>query len=287
MTKGIGNVEYIRQGSEVTVADQSNWVFLYQASTVKPEKWNVGDRVVTPDGRVFRFCKAQAAVRSSYGAVGVGKVNISALAPAQAADTSTILGVPAVVTGAIGSQVVTVTVGAASGANDDGAVTADSLRGGYIVIGNQGTAAQNRGIVGNTAVAAGGGTIQVYLDGPLAVAVTTGTTYIEVFQPPYAKVAYSSNTGGLYSFLGIPAVSATTGQYFWLQTWGPTWITPGGGWTSQGVVNERQVYFVGDGSINGSNAITIGTGFQKAGFIMQQDTSGSGGPPMVMLQISL
>jgi hypothetical protein len=64
-------------------------------------------------------------------------------------------------------------------------------------------------------------------------------------------------------------------------------VVPGGGWTNQGVAKERTVVFVGDGSINGAKAVTLGDGYQVAGFILQHDTLSSGGPPMVMLQISI
>jgi hypothetical protein len=292
MTKGIGNVEYVRQGSEVAVLDQPFWNFLYIASTTKNQKYNVGDRVVTPDGRVFRYGLAGGTVLNDRGAAQHNKVNISALAPAQVADTSTILGVPSAATGAVGSNVITVTVGTSTGGIlNDGAVIADAFRGGYIVIGNEsaGTVVQNRGIIGNTAKAAGvAGTIQVYLDASLSYVVTPGVSYVEILPNPYSNLQ-QGDASNLESFLGIPVVYATVGQYFWLQTWGPTWIVPGGAWTSQGVAKERSVYFVGDGSINGTGAtgVTVEDGLQLAGFIMEHNTLSSGGPPMVMLQISI
>ena len=297
MTKGIGNVEYIRQGSEVAVQGQfaQQWRFLYTASTTKHERYNIGDRVVTPDGRVFRYSIAgTGGVVPGLGAAQGNKVNISASAPAQVAPTSPVLTGLTLSAGAIGDSAVTVTVGASSGVNADGAVLADAMRGGYIIIGDDAyTTVQNRGILGNDAVAAGGGTMNVYLDSPLIKAVVPGTTYIEVFPNPYSNMILGGGSNiGLISFLGIPAAPATVGQYFWLQTWGPTWITPGGGWTAaeQYATNDRNVYFVGDGSVNGWNASALGAntpGYQKAGFVMEFTASNSGGPPMIMLQISV
>lgn len=288
MSKGIGNVSYIRQGSQVTVGDQPNWGFLYQASTVRDERFFIGDRVVTPDGRAFRFSLAGVGgVLSGFGAAQSNLVNISALAPAQVADATTIWGITPTA-GAIGSQVVTVTIGAAGGIDADGAVLADSLRGGYIVIGNQGSSPVNRGIVGNTAIlaAAGGGPINVYLDAPLTAAVTAGTTYIEVLQNPYSRLRLGQTHLETCSFLGVPAITATVGQYFWLQTWGPTFITPGGATTPGDSANDRMVYFVGDGSVNGGSHVTYaGKAYQPAGFMLEAN-AGSGGPPMVNLMVN-
>jgi hypothetical protein len=256
---------------------------------VRDERFYIGDRQVTPDGRAFRFSLAGVGgVLSGFGAAQSNLVNISALAPAQVADASVIWGVVPTA-GVVGSQVITVTIGAAGGIDADGAVLADSLRGGYIVIGNQGSSPQMRGIVGNTALlaAAGGGSINIYLDAPLTAAVTAATTYVEIIQNPYSRLRLGGTHLETCSFLGVPAITATVGQFFWLQTWGPCFITPGGGTTPGDSANDREVYFVGDGSINGGSHLTYaGKAYQRAGFMMEAN-AGAGGPPIVMLQISI
>lgn len=299
MTKGIGNVDYVRQGSQVTVNDAPNWGFIYKASTVKPERYNIGDRVVTPDERSFRLAtvlsttiNASSLVKSGYGAACYSRVNVSDLAPAQVAPGSTLTGVVSSA-GAIGDTVLTVSTKATSGIAADGVIAADELRGGYIVIGNEGSSPQNRGIIGNTAgVASTITSITVFLDAPLVTAVTASTTYIEIMPNPY-KDMYgnpSAAIGDFASFLGVPAVSATSGQYFWLQTWGPLWVTPGGtgGATKQPgyTAGDRDVYFAGDGSIYGGLQTVVESGLQRAGTIIQRDAAASAGPPFIMLQIS-
>ena len=300
MTKGIGNVEYIRQGSEVTVADQTNWKFLYTTSLVKHQRYKVGDRVVTPDGRAFRYSQvlpaavnANALVRSGFGAGIYPRVNISDLAPAQVAPAQTILGVVSSA-GAIGDSVVTVNTKATSGVNADGVIAADELRGGYIVIGNETFNPQNRQIIGNTAGVVGAITaITVFLDGPLTTAVTAGATYIEIMPNPYLNMYGNPGAAlspGFMTFGGVPTVTAAASAYFWLQTWGPLWVTPSGtpGATHQPgyTTGDREVFFVGDGSIYGGEAATVEAGWQRAGVIMQRDAATSAGPPFIFLQIN-
>jgi hypothetical protein len=300
MSKGIVNVNYIRQGSQVTVGDQPNWGFLYQHSTVRDERFNIGDRQVTPDGRAFRFSKvlpvavnANSLVRSGFGAGIYPRVNISDLAPVQVAPPNTILGVVASA-GAVGDSVLTVNTKATSGVAADGVIAADELRGGYIVIGNETFNPQNRGIIGNTAGVAGAITaITVFLDAPLTTAVTAATTYIEIMPNPYKDLYGNPGSAvgiGFMTFAGVPAVTAAASEYFWLQTWGPCWITPSGtpGAAHQPgyVTGDREVFFVGDGSIYGGEAATVESGWQRAGTIMQRDAAASAGPPFVFLQIN-
>lgn len=290
MTKGIGNVEYVRQGSEVLVQDQPMWGFLYTVSTIKDTKYNLGDRVVTPDGRVFRYAKCgTGGVQSEFGAVNGIKTIANAVAPAQVAPTSTITGITPTA-GQIGSTVVTITVGATSGAAADGVIAADELRGGYIVIANGANQhPQMRGIIGNDAVATGGGTTNVFLDAGLTAAVVVGTTNIEAMLNPYANMTSGNVTNSAYvSFLGMPAVTSTVGQYFWLQTWGPCWITSDS--TTGAAANGREIFFVDNGSVVSSDKIVDGatnTLFQRAGFALDASSAGASNAPMVMLQISI
>ena len=258
-------------------SDVPDWSFIYKVSTVKDPKWNVGDRFVTGDGRVFRYAKAgTAGVLSSFGATVTASSNISVLAPAQTTGC-----------GAIGDRKVTITIASGDGRAADGVVAADELRGGYIVMGNQSSSAMCRCIVGNTVVASGGGTTIVTLDGPLTAAVTVGVTYTEILLNPYAFMETGSGVATnleYKSFFGVPVVTATVGQYFWLQTWGPLWVVTGGTGTPGDSADDREVYFVGDGSISGAAHVTQENGYQVAGFIMD---SGSTTPPFIMLQISI
>lgn len=278
MASGLQRVKYFGSAGQAVPQGRlvNDWDFIYEASTQKNPQYNVGDRVVLPDGRVFRYAKSAGTVLSGFGAAMSIPVTISGSLPAQTGDGSF----------AIGSRAVTVTIAADDGAAGDGVIAKDELRGGYIVINNNTSNPINRGIVGNTAVASGGGTSVVYLDGPITTTLTT-SSYCEIMPNPY--LAMTPGGGGALefeTFLGVPAVGCTTGKYFWLQTWGPLWVTPGGATTPGDSANDRTVVFVGDGSLNGVAHVTLENGYQVAGVIMQRDSNGSGGPPFVMLQVS-
>jgi len=128
-------------------------------------------------------------------------------------------------------------------------------------------------------------TLEEALSGDFAV-----NNWTEILPNPYADLRGAKLANERVSHAGIPGTEAAVDEYFWVQTWGPCWIEPGGG-SPNGVgvgVNERTVVFVGDGSVNAvtdiSPAAASEVGYQVAGFIIQND-SGGAGPPLVMLQI--
>jgi hypothetical protein len=295
--KGIGNVDYIRQGSQVTVADAPNWSLLYQASTTKHARYNVGDRVVTPDGRAFRYSLAAATCDPEFGAYQPLKVTTVAVLPAQSVISGPVInqfGANATTTaGAVGSNVVTVTIAAADGSAGTGLVAADEFRGGYIVY-NHGANQhpQFRGVIGNSAVATGGGTCDIYLDAaitPIVIlgvtyqAVVVGTTTAEVMLSPYLGLKGDAGSTGYQTFLGIPAARATVGQYFWLQTWGPIWATSNS--ITAAAAHDREVYFVDNGSLQSRTSAGAAV-YQLAGLVMDASSTGSSNAPIVMLQIT-
>jgi hypothetical protein len=256
---------------------------------VKSTRYNIGDRVVTPDGRVFRYSLAAATCDPEFGAYNGLKTITNAVAPAQVDPTSpNVLGyVPTA--GKVGSTAVTITVGATDGSLGTGRVAVDELRGGYIVIGN-GTSQhpQMRGIIGNDVLTTAGGSVNVFLDAPLITAVTVGTTNLETLLNPYANVKGDQAGGAYVSFLGVPAVRATVGQYFWLQTWGPVWITSDD--TTGAAANGREIYFVNNGSVVSSDKLVDGATnvlYQRAGVAIDASSTGASNAPIVMLQISI
>uniref|UniRef100_A0A6M3LMU0 Tail protein n=1 Tax=viral metagenome TaxID=1070528 RepID=A0A6M3LMU0_9ZZZZ len=180
--------------------------------------------------------------------------------------------------------------GAASVAGDttmtitESSITANEWKGGYVVMGHGSSATtQNRRIISNTA--SSGTTCTITLDGPIHVA---GTHSVEIIPSIYKNLqTVSTEFDGC---AGVPAITTTTGKYFWVQTWGPCWIVPGGAGTPGSTSKERAVYFVGDGSINGAVGLvseaTEAHYRQYAGYIIQTDSAGSGGPPFIMLQVS-
>jgi len=264
MARGKARVNYLGRAGLVASQDQPDWSFLYEASTVKHPHYNIGDRVVLPDGRVFRYAKASGTVQTYKGQHFKKQIAIAYTTVLQAQ--------------AVGDKSLKIDAGAAA------AVAEDELRGGYIVIYQSGdNHFQNRGIVGNTLADADGYTT-IYLDGPLAVELASGTTPVEVFHNPYAAI---NACDGTYhqSVAGVPAIRATDGQYFWLQTWGFTWISPSDA-GSGAVADERQLVFDSVGAVFVHVTGYTTKSYQHAGFLVDATNPGTDSCPLIMLQIS-
>lgn len=273
MSKGIAKVKL--EGSAGQVMPQGagvgDWDFLYQTSTVKPPKWNVGDRVVLPDVRVFRLAKATNIVPNcKYGLKFWNRISDG---------VAVALGAALVV----GDRSLTI---AAAG------VTLDEYRGGYVIL-HGGTHHQFRGVVGNSATDTAGNII-VYLDAAIQIAVAAGQ-WTELVQSPYDNVNYSGVLPNDYtSVAGIPNVTTVAAnQYLWLQTWGPIWVNPhGASLTDAGLLGgERKLVFDAEGSICIEDDVAHGgmadtDEHQIAGFIIDRQEALTSGPPLVMLTIS-
>lgn len=236
-----------------------SWDFLYRASTVKDTDWNIGDRVVLPDGRVFRYGLA-----------------VNSVAPGSGVKFSGTMDDDGVASNVNRAQV----VGDKELRYASQSFAKDELRGGYVIIYSAGDTYQQFGIVGNTLCSES--EMTVYLDRAITVVVTS-TQYTEILPNPYRYLKHESSSHE--SHAGIPMSAATAGQYFWVQTWGPCWINPQSG--VGGTSTERMVIFGPDGSLrNWSLNTTEDAGYQTAGFIINKDSLGSDGPPFIMLQIS-
>ena len=256
MAKGKAKSTLLGIQGVVGHSDAPDWSFLYDVSTILNPNYNLGDRVVTPDGRVFRYAKAADTLYPGKGCSSYATYAISASsAAAQVAGDKSIT---------FASQT----------------VDKDALRGGYLVIYLSATNILQRGIIGNTAGA--GTTITVYLDAALTVDIAAAT-FCEALGNLYGNVLGASTHGEYTSIVGVPTMPATIGQYVWVQTWGVLWLA---GTTGIGAntTYERQLVFVGGGAVE-SHYAHVGDSAQNAGFIIQLD-SGGAGPPFIMLQIS-
>lgn len=241
----------------------SDYPDIYNVDTT--QKYEIGTRLQTADGRVFRYASTTTGgVSAGFGAFATATLPMAyeALHANAAAGQTYVL-------------------------VEQASITEDMWAGAYIIMGHSGAATtQNRRIVRNTATD-GDTHVYVYLDAPLTVALTTSEGF-EIMPNPYANLSVSPNE---YSgVMGVPAATAAASRYVWVQTWGPCWVVPGGTGTPGSTAAERTVYFVGDGSINGDVGLADPTTEperrQVAGYIIQRDSAGAGGPPFVMLQIS-
>jgi len=264
-----GNVIYAPFGGSAGTGAQS----LHQASTTK--KYDIGARLVTGDGRVFRYAKASNIVSvrhfglKFWGQIGDGLATTVAQSEAVGATTFTIA---------------------------DAGATVDEYRGGYVTFFS--TPVQTRGILGNTV--SDGTYTTITLDEPLTTAITAASTYTEVLQSPYSNVRLTAGPSGgdsgndYSSVAGIPAITTSAANsYLWIQTWGPIWINPhGSSLQDAGITGgERRLVFDVEGSICIEDDVAHGPGadsdeHQIAGFIIDRSAASTSGPPLVMLQIS-
>jgi len=258
--KSVAKVNYLGSNGEVvrTGEEGGGWDFLYTHTTTKDEWYNIGDRVELPDGRVFRYGYADTARTSGYAmrfnaSVAQGYTNLAAVA-------------------AIGARSVKV-VSAIT-------LTEDELRGGYITLYTGDPNNTFRGILGNTAVTATG-TVTIYLDAPLHVAVTTSTGS-EFFYNPYAHLWEAP--GEYSSIAGIAVADMSTAGYCWIQTWGMIRLTFKPGQNPGQTSMSRQLVFAVDGPLSPHG--TDRGAQQHAGFIVDKTSASAGSYALIMLQIS-
>ena len=279
MSKGKARTKLLAHSAGLVDGNERgpSWDFIYQHSTVKHPDYNIGDRVALPDGRVYRYAKCKIALTSqkftcSSGCYLVAENTAGCVQQA----------------GAIGDTHVTLTVTAAllktpGDAVASGVIAEDALRGGYISL-YRGQERAYRGIVGNTALAADGEEITIYLDGALVVAPIAGDR-CEILPSPYAAVVQSNGNDG--AALGVSASIVGVGEYFWVQTWGICRITPPAAALGD-VGDEREFYSKNNGLMSlYTRIVTEATSAQHIGFLMDRITGDSGSAaPFINLQIN-
>ena len=249
MSKGKAHVNYLGREGIVGHSEVPDWDFLYVASSVKDPKWNVGDRVVLPDGRVFRYAKLGGAITSArvdyglYSAVTSRNKWYETLAQAQSAGDKSIV-LPFDEAGDTTNRTARSTT-----------VVQDELRGGYVVIYKNGVANQCvRGIVGNTpSKTATPYEVTIYLDAAIPHALTTSDG-AELIESPWSDVrSMFADNATATTCCGMPTVVAASGDYTWVQTKGVCRVSL----TEPGVL-ERSVYCMSNGAM--CNRGDIGSG---------------------------
>jgi len=131
---------------------------------------------------------------------------------------------------------------------------------------------------------------RVYLDQPLTQIVTTAM-YVGINACPYSKLINgdAALAGARYvSFMGLPLVNCSSGEFFWLQTAGPCWIQPAS-WADDRLPgraeNYRDVYAAIDGAVHCSWVFGSYTdGYQRVGYLLDATASGYGSV-FIMLQL--
>jgi hypothetical protein len=263
-------------GSQEKYANLAIPTGIHTCDTV--QKYPIGTEFVNGLRRYY-YSKANGECDTEWGAYKPKKTNTAAVLPTQATATQA----DGTIAGASGSHYLTITVDSEIGTLTTGVLSKDELAGGFIVVGN-GSAQhpQMFQIVSHPALAAAG-SLTIELDDTLNAAVTAATTYHELMESPFYDLKADGSGGDYVTFLGIPAAHASDGEFFWLQTWGPCWITSNSATCDS--ARDRTIVFVGNGSVESSNDETLESGFQIAGVALDMSGDTASNAPMVLLQI--
>ena len=190
---------------------------------------------------------------------------------------------------------VRITIGSSEGVAADGAIAENELVGGYITIFNLNAGASNTDytfrITSNIAVASGGAVCDLTIANSLPYAAST-SAYSEVTGNYYSDVRASATSGGSNggrAFLGAcQAAATTTYPYHWLQSWGPTFISPQAAVGASAYNNLVIARY--DGTVQDAHASSAINGFggQVIGYVITRAAGGgeTQGTPLIFLQIS-
>lgn len=237
-----------------------------EVSTV--QNYLLGSRMLE-NGKVFYYARAGGTLVPDFGVKNPTVQHISFAAVAAAAALAT---------------TVVITVGIGDGLLANGAIAANELVGGHIVLYPVGvTQHMVRRIVANTATIAGGGAMTITLDRPLSRLLGAGSNGEAMASEYFAVVNDLSNSTAV---VGVAMMAATVGQFCWLQTWGPCWLSPTARVGAPALNNNRQVVFTTAGGIEIHDpANPIFEYAQHAGFVLATGPAGAQGAPFFMLQL--
>lgn len=232
------------------------------------QKHEIGTRLVTDDGDVFRYVMAGGTLNSDLGCVPqytqeVGYNTIAASA-------------------VVGATSVVVDMGASDGIAEGGVIAVDYLKNGRLLVFPHSDNSFVRRILTNT-VTAGATEMTLTLDRGIPHAITVDVDHMECMASPYKNVITS--TSAQKSVVGVPTSAMTIGQFGWIQTWGIVWLAPQGAVSTGN--NDREVVFRHDSSVDQHDySDAVITFAQHAGFILKDIRGGGQGAPFIMLQIS-
>jgi len=238
--------------------------FLGDVGTTQSALFDVGDVVVLPDGREFRYCKS------------AGSNVIKPQLGCNFTETGLISYTSVTTAAAKGSREITIPAATHS------ALTKDQLKGGFIIIfDNTYDADVTYCIAGNDASDANVA-FDVQLEMPLVLPLTTSDA-VEVYSNPWGSMDQGNTIVLPRAGASVSYVSAAE-NYFWVQTKGVKHISPqsGVGADNGGLVG----YWRHDGSMQKGEtalAVTVATNdtIQPAGTVIAGSQAGNG--PLVNL----
>ena len=252
----------------------------YDEESATPN-YDLGSRMVV-DERRYHYCLAGAAIvmPGTYRLAITQDISIAA---------NTLASVAPIVT--VGQSVVVVAVGAFQG----GAVVANELVGGWIMVMPTGNVLMWRRIIANTVVAAGNFTITV--DRPFTTQIEIGDE-VEVHPSIYRDVRTATGVlpqrPGFMTPVCLPPIEVQNGYYFWGQSYGPCWIAPSGP-MARNAAHLEDVYFWSNGCYallsDFGGFVDVGTGIAnisplRIGHVLPMGELGGPGSNMINLQLA-
>ena len=173
------------------------------------------------------------------------------------------------------------TVGANNIYIPDAVGAANAYAGGWIVVFT--APLQMRRIIANDA--SDGTEVRLWLDGAFEGAAVLIGVWVTGYPNIYSNVQSPPAVAPDYiSFVCVPLITVTAGNYFWGQTWGPCYGVAGAtvpGATAQ----NRWVGFSTAGNLISNGDANMGAGTQLAGFVLPRTSLGSG-DQLYMLTLS-
>lgn len=256
-------------GGTIWLPMEPNFVNLTIPDLSKPDAsqlYDIGTAYVF-NGKAYYYAYASGAVNCSLLAMKTYKQEVSQQTVAAVA--------------ALYATQLKITVGATDGIAADGVVAKDYLKGGSVVVfpAVGGAYYFSRGIVGNTAVASGGGTSTLDLDGGVPVAVDAAAA-AEATASPFAAVFAS--TAAWMAKVGLPTCYSAGSQWLWLQTWGLAWIAPQ---STLGTAGYHQAVSRHDGSVQHPGTVDLNISDQIVGEVFTNGAGGAQAAPFIFLQI--
>ena len=184
---------------------------------------------------------------------------------------------------AVGAKTLIITIGA-DGVLSDSAIAENELAGGYVVVFPR-TAANTYDsfvcrILKNTATTTTADEITLTLQDEIPIALDTDSL-AECIHNPFAGCQTDSVLA--HPVIGFAHAQVTGAKWFWLQTWGPIWVSIQ---AAVGVAGVQGVVARHDGSLDIADATVSGyISSQAVGHIMSETSAGAQAAPFVMLQI--
>ena len=246
MTPIMGSIE-----SPLDLTNATYDLGLHTASLTKRSE--IGRRLITDDGRAYRYCRATTGgVDAYHGANGLADEVIAEVIDTDAPSAAASIG---------GTTTYITQTGFAK----------DELVGAYIFV-YATTGGQLRRVVHNDASLAAKTKIEV--DQPWDQAIA-GTEWTEMFENPWSLCTKTATNAA--SIVCVPACTAATLYYFWGQVAGPCVVSPGEAMT--GTTEVRQVVFGANGAVFEEASHSD---WQHAGWMMNKGTPYG---PLIMLEI--